>query len=102
QDYTSARTAQQHLRMKWSAIIGTDIDVVVTPSAPGAAPAGLASTGTSAFNKPWSLLGWPCLHLPTASSLHGLPLGIQLVADYGDDRRLLNAAAAWHPLLAGK
>lgn len=98
-DYTAARCAQHRLRHDWASIIGADIDVVITPSAPGAAPAGLDSTGASAFNKLWSMLGWPCLHLPTTCNAQGLPLGIQLVANYEQDHRLLSSAELWHPLL---
>lgn len=99
-DYTAARHAQLRLRHDWNAIVGADIDVVITPSAPGAAPAGLASTGSSVFNRPWSLLGWPCLHLPTTRNAQGLPLGVQLVANYEHDHWLLNTASGWHSLLA--
>lgn len=97
--YSAARRSQRQLRYAWNSIAGADTDVIITPSTPGAAPAGLASTGTSAFNKPWSVLGWPCLHLPTTRNAQGLPLGIQLVANYEDDHRLLDAASSWHAAL---
>src|SRR3712207_7007727 len=34
-----------------------DIDVILTVSAPGEAPPTLASTGTSQFNRLWTLMG---------------------------------------------
>jgi amidase len=73
-------------------------DVLLTPSAPGEAPAGLASTGDPVFNRPWQLLGCPVINLPVPAALghgeSGLPLGLSVVARPGDDVKLL-AAAAW-------
>ncbi|WP_082586315.1 amidase [Achromobacter sp. Root170] len=74
-------------------------DFILTPSAAGIAPTGLASTGESTFNRIWSVLGWPAVHLPTAWSIEGLPLGVQLVGRHGSDGPLLAAAAAAHPFL---
>ena len=71
-------------------------DLVLTPSAPGAAPAGHASTGSSIFNRTWSLLGWPSIHLPT-SEHDNLPIGVQCVGHPLQDLLLLDIAAAIHP-----
>jgi Asp-tRNA(Asn)/Glu-tRNA(Gln) amidotransferase A subunit family amidase len=68
-------------------------DLLLTPSAPGTAPAGLETTGDPVFNRTWTLLGTPCVHLPTATD-RGLPIGVQLVGRPGDDGRVL-AMAAW-------
>jgi Asp-tRNA(Asn)/Glu-tRNA(Gln) amidotransferase A subunit family amidase len=68
-------------------------DVVVAPAAPGAAPRGLRSTGDPVFNRPWQLLGCPCIALPVQRDGAGLPLAIQVIARPGDDARLLSAAA---------
>jgi len=73
-------------------------DVLLTPAAPGAAPRSLKHTGDPMFNRPWQLLGCPCITLPggldSAGLPSALPLGLQLVARPGDDARLF-AAAAW-------
>jgi Asp-tRNA(Asn)/Glu-tRNA(Gln) amidotransferase A subunit family amidase len=69
-------------------------DLVLTPSAPGAALPGLNSTGDPVFNRTWTLLGTPCVHLPTGTGEGGLPVGAQLVGRPGDDARVL-AMAAW-------
>ena len=69
-------------------------DLVLTPSAPGAAPPGLGATGDPVFNRTWTLLGTPCVQLPTGTSERGLPVGAQLVGRPGDDARVL-AMAAW-------
>jgi len=67
--------------------------VLLTPSAPGEAPAGLASTGDPAMNRIWTLLGVPCLSLPGATGPAGLPVGVQLVGPAGGDGALVAAAA---------
>ena len=69
-------------------------EVLLTPAAPGAAPRGLQHTGDPLFNRAWQLLGCPCITVPGGLDAAGLPLGLQLVARPGDDRRLF-AAAAW-------
>jgi Asp-tRNA(Asn)/Glu-tRNA(Gln) amidotransferase A subunit family amidase len=68
-------------------------DAILTPAAPGEAPAGLGSTGNPAFNTLWSLCGMPAVSLPLLTGPTGLPVGVQLVGRRGDDVRLLRAAA---------
>ena len=70
------------------------LDVLVTPSAPGQAPAGLAWTGDPAFNLIWTALRVPCVTVPAGNGPDGLPLGIQIVGRRGDDRAVL-AWAEW-------
>ncbi|MGO9829661.1 MAG: amidase [Myxococcaceae bacterium] len=70
------------------------VDVLLTPSAPGEAPAGLEATGNPAFSRIPTLLGLPCLNVPGAVGPAGLPLGLQLVGRAEGDAALL-AAAAW-------
>jgi Asp-tRNA(Asn)/Glu-tRNA(Gln) amidotransferase A subunit family amidase len=95
QTYREMKTWQHTQRLRWTDYFG-DADVVLTSSALGPAPRGLESTGTAAFNKAWSLLGWPCIHLPTALNEDGLPLGVQLVGKPGTDRELIGWALALH------
>jgi len=66
-------------------------DVILTPSAPAAAPHGFGSTGNPMFNRLWTLMGAPCINVP---GLHDgdLPLGIQIVGRFGRDRAALEAA----------
>ncbi|MEX2643652.1 MAG: amidase [Acetobacterales bacterium] len=70
-----------------------DIDVLITPSTPGEAPEGLASTGTSLFNAFWTEAGVPTISLPAGRGPKQLPLGVQLVGHRHRDRALLEAAA---------
>jgi Asp-tRNA(Asn)/Glu-tRNA(Gln) amidotransferase A subunit family amidase len=70
------------------------LDILVTPSAPGQAPAGLESTGDPVFNLIWTSLHVPCVTVPAGTGPDGLPLGIQIVARIGEDRQAL-AWAQW-------
>jgi Asp-tRNA(Asn)/Glu-tRNA(Gln) amidotransferase A subunit family amidase len=66
-----------------------DLDALVTPSAPGQAPAGLEWTGDPAFNLIWTALHVPCVTVPAGVGPDGLPLGIQIVTRIGEDRQAL-------------
>jgi Asp-tRNA(Asn)/Glu-tRNA(Gln) amidotransferase A subunit family amidase len=67
-------------------------DVILTPSAPSAAPKGLAATGDPSFCTLWTLCGMPCVTLPLLESSEGLPIGVQLVGPHDGDARLLRTA----------
>ncbi len=69
-----------------------DVDVLLTFSAPGAAPKGLASTGDARFNRLWTLMGVPCVNVPAHVAAGGLPVGVQVIARFGDDAGALKAA----------
>ncbi len=68
------------------------ITALLTPAAPGPAPATLDSTGDPVMNLPFTHAGMPAVTLP-AGSIDGLPLGLQVVGHAHDDERLLAAAA---------
>jgi Asp-tRNA(Asn)/Glu-tRNA(Gln) amidotransferase A subunit family amidase len=68
------------------------VDVLLTLSAPGAAPKGLASTGDARFNRLWTLMGVPCVNVPAYVADGGLPVGVQVIAPFGADARTLAAA----------
>ncbi len=70
------------------------LDVLLTPAAPGEAPAGLGWTGDPAFNSLWTALHAPCVTVPAGDRPGGLPLGVQLVGRVGEDAAVL-AAAHW-------
>jgi Asp-tRNA(Asn)/Glu-tRNA(Gln) amidotransferase A subunit family amidase len=74
-------------------------DAVLTPSAPGEAPVGLASTGDSIFNGLWTLLHVPCISLPRFTGPNDLPVGVQLVAPRYSDARLFKVARCVERLL---
>jgi Asp-tRNA(Asn)/Glu-tRNA(Gln) amidotransferase A subunit family amidase len=67
-------------------------DAILTPAAPGTAPAGLDSTGDPVFCTLWTLAGMPALNVPLLVGDNGLPLGVQLVGPRHGDARLLRTA----------
>jgi len=72
-----------------------DVDVLATPSAPGPAPAGRASTGSPVYNRPFSFLGFPSITVPCGFTKSGLPLGLQFGGRPFEEITLLRAAAAY-------
>ena len=68
-------------------------DAILTPSAPGEAPAGLSSTGSPIFSRIWTALYLPCISLPVTRGLKGLPVGVQIVGRRHSDRHLLGIAS---------
>lgn len=94
-EYTEAMRHARALRQRFSQVLrDAGLDALLTVAAPGEAPKGIASTGNALFNRNWTLLGIPCVTLPVGRGPLGLPLGVQLVADYDEDERLL-ACADW-------
>lgn len=82
------------------ATLSADCDAVLTLSAPGPAPIGLASTGNPVFNVPATLLGVPALSLPLLAA-DGLPLGLQVIGFHDADAALFSVAA-WLVALLSK
>ncbi|WP_051019324.1 amidase [Pusillimonas noertemannii] len=68
-------------------------DAILAPSAPGEAPSGLEATGDPIFSRLWMPLHLPCVNMPFERGAHGLPVGVQLIANYLCDGRLLGIAA---------
>jgi Asp-tRNA(Asn)/Glu-tRNA(Gln) amidotransferase A subunit family amidase len=89
--YDAARTVAKRARLALAELM-TEIDVILTPSAPGAAPNGLGSTGAPIFNRLWTLMGTPCVNVPGLFDDARLPLGVQIVGRFGRDRGALEAA----------
>lgn len=89
--YDKARGVARQARHAATALFER-VDVLLTPSAPGAAPVGLESTGSPVFNKLWTLTGNPCVNVTGLNDPSGMPLGIQLVARFGRDQAALSVA----------
>ncbi len=93
--YDDARRTAHHARRGLKEVFSEDgVDVLLTYAAPGAAPAGLDHTGDSRFNRLWTLMGVPCVTLPVDRTPAGLPVGVQVIARFGDDGRALAVAGA--------
>ena len=82
----SARLAHQEF------MEANHLDALLTPSAPGEAPL-FKTTGDSVFNRVWTSLGVPAIHLPVGLGPAGLPIGIQLTGSSWCDQELLALAA---------
>lgn len=88
--YQNAKTKQNLLRKT----IRTEmkkhgIDIWISPAALTYAPEmKLSFTGDPAMNIPWTFAGLPSLSLPIKDSVP-LPLGLQLVGEFGEDEKLL-------------
>jgi Asp-tRNA(Asn)/Glu-tRNA(Gln) amidotransferase A subunit family amidase len=96
-DYDAARELARDCRRQLAGRM-RECDFLVAPSAPGEAPVTLKSTGSSLFNRLWTLLGVPCVTLPAGAGPQGLPLGVQLVGAFDGDTGLL----AWSHWAAGR
>jgi Asp-tRNA(Asn)/Glu-tRNA(Gln) amidotransferase A subunit family amidase len=97
--YQRALARRELLARELSALFH-EIDAFLTPAAPGEAPEGLGTTGDPAFCTLWTLCGTPALTLPVLAGPAGLPMGLQLVADRGDDERLFRVAGWLRAALA--
>jgi Asp-tRNA(Asn)/Glu-tRNA(Gln) amidotransferase A subunit family amidase len=91
-DYRAALAARTQA-MAYFADWMAPYDAIVSPPAPGGAPAGLASTGDPGCCTLWSLTGFPAINLPIGFDAQDLPLGMQLAARAGADDALLGVAA---------
>ena len=69
-----------------------EVHAIVTPATTGEAPRGLESTGSPVFCSLWTLCGLPAVTVPLMKGGNGMPLGVQLVGQRGDDARLLQYA----------
>jgi len=93
EQYREAEAALARCRRDLSEAM-KDIDLLLTPSAPGEAPAGLASTGDTSFNILSTWTYTPCVTLPVLTGPSGLPVGIQLIGHRKQDHRMLEGARA--------
>ncbi len=91
--YRASEAVIQDYRLRTYAAM-EDVDLLLTPSAPGEAPNGIAATGNAIFNNIWTTTHLPALTLPAGAGPNGLPLGVQLVGRLHQDHRLLSAAKA--------
>jgi amidase len=86
-----ARRVQENARRAFDEF-GAHFDAIVTPSAPGQAPAmASSSTGDMAFNQLWTALHAACVTVPAGLGPNRLPLGLQIVTPRGSDI----AALSW-------
>jgi Asp-tRNA(Asn)/Glu-tRNA(Gln) amidotransferase A subunit family amidase len=92
QEYLAALAAREEALQAMVPLAATT-DLVLMPSALGAAPAGLASTGDPVMCRAWTLLGLPTANVPAWRRPDGLPVGVQLAGLDRDDLNYLNYLA---------
>lgn len=89
-ELAEAQTARLVLRGQLAeALDGAGADLWIAPPAPGPAPEGIHATGSPVMNLPWTNAGVPALNLPVERTRSGLPMGLQLVARFGEDEKML-------------
>jgi Asp-tRNA(Asn)/Glu-tRNA(Gln) amidotransferase A subunit family amidase len=96
--YNEAKRFVAESRVRFAEIFKST-PVILTPAAVGPAPLGLSTTGDPRMNAPWTALGTPAISIPMPIA-SGLPLGLQLTADLGQDSRVLHAALLSHQHLS--
>ena len=97
---TSIREFQLSARKEIASIMyHENIDIWLTPSAAGPAPKGLSSTGNPKMSLPWTFTGVPSLTIPASTAKNGLPLGLQITAQYKGDEKILAAGKALEKML---
>jgi amidase len=91
-DYERGQAQVAALRDALGALLQS-VDAILLPTAPGTAPAGLASTGPGIFCGPASFTGLPSIALPSGLAANGLPYSVQLIGPALGEAKLLNVAA---------
>jgi Asp-tRNA(Asn)/Glu-tRNA(Gln) amidotransferase A subunit family amidase len=86
-------------RPAFDRLFGADLDVILTPSAPGEAPEGLHTTGNAIFQRMWTLLHVPCVAIPVGRGPKNLPVGVQIIGPRMSDMRLLEFARLLAPVI---
>ncbi len=99
QELATLRTNCMALRRELESSMAKEgIELWVCPSALGPAPEGIHATGDPNMNLPWTHAGMPAITLPAGKAKNGLPLGLQFVAPFDADEKLL----AWCRVLEGR
>jgi amidase len=73
--------------------IAAGFDVILTPSATGEAPVGIAQTGDASFNSMWTILQVPVVSVPGQVGPAGMPVGLSLVSRRYQDRKVIAFAS---------
>ena len=76
-----------------------DVDTWLMPSAQGAAPKGLESTGDPVFNRLVTAMHLPAINIPAYRNEARMPLGLQLIGARGQDRKLFATAIQFSDIL---
>ena len=83
-DYEEAQAIARRCRARLVDVF-REYDALLSPSAMGEAPEGLASTGDPVFGSSWTVLHGPAVTVPAFHGPRGLPLGAQIIGPPGKD-----------------
>ena len=92
-EYQAGLAALSDYRRRYASSL-ENWDVLITPSAPGEAPADVTTIGEPPFNRIWTGLYGPAINLPLYTGPQNLPIGLQVIGHAGQDDRFLDAADA--------
>jgi len=87
-EYLDALGKREELRRTLQSLLA-EYDAIITPPATGEPPRTLDFTGDANFCTIWTLCGVPCVSFPTGLGPNGLPMGMQVVGGYLNDRAML-------------
>ena len=90
-EYEDAQAIAQRCRARLDDVF-RECDALLSPSAMGEAPEGLASTGDPVFGASWTVLHAPAVTVPAFHGPRGLPLGAQIIGPLGMDGTTLLCA----------
>lgn len=107
-DYAHARKTQVEVTREMEQFF-EQYDLLITPTHPIPAPihneppeAQRARMSLVAYTAPFNLTGNPALSIPCGKTKEGLPIGIQLVGNRGDDSRVILAGHYLERLLGSE
>lgn len=95
--YLAMLTHAQAVRSRLSELM-RGLDALLTPSAPGEPPPSRRVAGENfvmgdpVMSRGWTLLHVPSITLPHFTGPQGMPVGVQLIAGFGEDEKLLSLA----------
>ena len=92
-DYLNAGKALDNARSEMDTIYD-GFDLILSPSLPGEAPAGLTEVRSATFARLWTQMYTPSVNFPLFESRNGIPICFQLVGMRGTDNATL-ANAKW-------
>ncbi len=97
-EYLEMVKRARQARHEFDQVIG-DADCIATAAAPGEAPLGwhalgdkFREMGGADISRAWTLLHLPTVTVPCHRGPAGMPVGIQLIGRFGEDRHLLRVA----------
>jgi Asp-tRNA(Asn)/Glu-tRNA(Gln) amidotransferase A subunit family amidase len=99
-ELVEALAGRQQLRRELTELMDEhELDLWITPAAPGPAPEGLESTGDPVMNLPWTHSGLPVVGLPAGKNRVGMPMGLQITGRWYADEALLEWSAELEPVV---